>query len=56
MTFEAKAGRWVGVKCGMYIRNISGKEGGALSLKGKAEEKAGMAGLREELEKTKLDV
>ena len=28
LTFEAKAGRWVGVKCGMYIRNISGKEGG----------------------------
>ena len=28
LTFEAKAGRWVGVKCGMYIRNLSGKEGG----------------------------
>ena len=39
-----------------YTCAISGKEGRALSLKGKAEEKAGMASLREELEKTKLDV
>ena len=39
-----------------YTCAISGKEGRALSVKSKAEEKAAMAGLREELEKTKLDV
>ncbi|MBR1860542.1 MAG: family 43 glycosylhydrolase [Lachnospiraceae bacterium] len=31
LDFEAKAGRWVGVKCGMYIRYTFGKEGGEVS-------------------------
>ncbi|MBR1650017.1 MAG: family 43 glycosylhydrolase [Lachnospiraceae bacterium] len=30
LTFNAKAGRWVGVKCGLYIRNVDGAEGGNL--------------------------
>ena len=30
LTLDARAGRWVGVKCGMYIRNINGTEGGNL--------------------------
>ncbi|MCR4618459.1 MAG: glycoside hydrolase 43 family protein [Lachnospiraceae bacterium] len=29
-TLYAQAGRWVGVKCGIYVRNMLGKEGGCL--------------------------
>ncbi len=28
LDFESRAGRWVGAKCGIYVRNVSGKEGG----------------------------
>ena len=39
-----------------YTCAISGKEGGALPLQGKAKGGTGITGLRRELEKTKLDV
>lgn len=39
-----------------YSCAISGKEGKAVSSKGKAKEDSGITGLMSELEKTKLDV
>lgn len=45
-----------GVRLFAYSCAISRKEGGALPSQGMAKEKAGIAGLRDELEKTKLDV
>ena len=45
-----------GVRLFAYSCAISGKEGRALPSQGIAKEKAGIAGLRDELEKTKLDV
>ena len=45
-----------GVRLFAYSCAISRKEGRALPSQGIAKEKAGIAGLRDELEKTKLDV
>lgn len=45
-----------GVRLFAYSCAISRKEGRALPSQGKAKEKVGIAGLRDELEKTKRDV
>ena len=52
--FEEDMGR--GIRLFAYSSAISRKEGRALPSQGIAKEKAGIAGLRDELEKTKLDV